>query len=175
MKLKLKREELASLNMVLSEIANNTTESFDKRFIFGVHRNLEYFKPEIESIKNTQKEPKRFQEFQEKIQQIGMESADKDEQGNPKLENKNGNRVFVITEKKEEANKRLLALRQEYNDVIEEQQKNMKQFEELMQEEIEFDICQVSFNNFPNSYDITKHNVLKHMIKETPEQIEAML
>ena len=151
MKLKLKREMLVELNMVLEEIEKNQTEAilYDKRFIIGLYRNLEYLKPEIEAIKKTQKEPKRFQEFQDKIQRIGIESADKDEQGNPKLENKNGNNVYVITEKKEEANKRLIELRKEYQDVIIEQQNNMKQFEELMQEEIEFDICPISFKYFP--------------------------
>lgn len=175
MKLNLKRVELVSLNMVLNEIVQNDKESFDKRFIFGVHRNIEYFKPEMESIKNTQKEPARFQEFQEKVQQIGLECSDKDEQGNPKIDKNGSNDVFVITEKREEANKQLMELQKEYLDVIEDQKKNIDVFNTLMEEEIEIDVCKVSFAYFPDKYDISKHNVLKHIIKETDQEIEAML
>ena len=172
MKLTLKRSELVELNIVLNEISKNDKEVFDKRFIYGVHRNLEYFKPEMESIKNTQKEPQRFQEFQEKVQQIGIESSDKNEQGNPKLETKGSAQVFVITEKKEEAHRRLMELQKEYLDVIEDQKKNIEEFNQLMEEFIEIEICQISFKYFPDKYSIDKHNVLKLIIKETPEEIE---
>ena len=175
MKLNLKRSELVELNMDLDETSKNDKEVFDKRFIYGVHRNLEYFKPEMESIRNTQKEPLRFQEFQNKIQQIGMESADKDEQGNPKLETKGSNQVFVITEKREEANRRLMELQNEYQDVIEEQKKNIEIFNQLMDESIEIDICPISFKYFPDRYNISKHNILKRIIKESDKELEAML
>lgn len=175
MKLKLKRFELVELNRVLNEIINTTKEIFDKRFVFAVYRNLEYFKPEIEAIKNTQKESERFREFQEKIEQIGEEYSEKDENGNPKIEIKNGVEVYVITNRKEEANRKLQELQVQYKDVIEEQKKNLEVFNQLMEEEVEVEICKVSFNYFPEKYSIDKHKVLKFIIKETPEEIENML
>lgn len=176
MKLTLKREELVALNVILMQISENKNkESYDKRFIFGVHRNLENFESEIKALQETQKEPERIQEFQEKMQKIGQECAEKDENGKAKLTPKNGAEVFVIVEKLTEAQERTIKLREEYKDVIEQQQENMNQFNELMKEDVETEICKISFNYFPDKYDINIHKILKHIIKETDEEIEAML
>lgn len=173
MKLKLKRSEFVVLNKVLMDIVQEKNESYDKRFIFGVHRTLEYLEPEIKTIQETQKDSPRDIEFQQKAEQIGMECSDKDENGQPKLTKMNGADVFVIVEKQVEANERMMALREEYKDVIEAKQKILEQLNELLEEEIELEICKVSFAYFPDKYDIVNHKVLKYIIKETIEEIEA--
>jgi len=174
--MKLKRSELVSLNMLLIDIVNNKDkEKYDKRFIFGVHRNIENFEPEINAIRETQKEPDGIQEFQDKLQQIGKECADRDEKGNPKLIKRGINEVFDINEKQEEARERTEKLKEEYKEVVKQHQENIRQFNELMNEEIEIDVCKISFNYFPDKYDINDHMILKHLIKETDEEIEAML
>jgi len=166
MKETMKRGSLVELNILLSEMKNVQA---DKRFKFAVVRNLEYFEPEMKAIQETSKSNPRFEEYLNKRKQIGEECADRDEQGQPKLVMVEGNQVFQITEKKEEANSKIVDLIKEYNDVIEEKQEEIKQFGELMKEEIEVDVCKISFEFLPEDAD---YNALRPIIKETPEEIE---
>ena len=166
MKEKLKRGKLVELNAIFNELKSKQT---DKRFKFAIVRNLEYFEPEMKAIRETQKHSPKYEEYVQKRQQLGEEYADRDEQGQPKLMMVEGQEVFQITEKKEEVNSKIVELIKEYNDVIEEKKEEMQQFGELMEEEIEVDVCKISFEYLPEDAD---YNALKSIIKETPEEIE---
>ena len=165
MKEKMKRGKLVELNALLTNM-----KSQDKRFKFAIVRNLEYLEPEMKAIRETQKPSPRYEEYVQKRQQIGEEFVDRDEKGNPILALVEGVEIFQITEKKDEANSKVVELIKEYNDAIEEKKQDINQFNELMEEEIEVDVCKVSFEFLPEDAD---YNALKPIIKETPEEIEA--
>ena len=168
MKVTLKRGELVELNMMLREMSSKASNC-DKRFKFAVVRNLEYFEPEMKAIQETQKPNPKFEEYQNKRMQIGEEFADKDEKGQPKKVMIEGNQVYEITEKKDEANAKVVELVKEYSDVIEEQKSAIEEFNTLMEEEVETDICKISFEYLPED---ANYAALKYIIKETPEEIE---
>lgn len=168
MKEKMKRGDLVTLNVLLGESVRKS-DKYDKRFKFAIHRNLEYFKDEIKAMAETQKESPRFEEYQQKRNQVGMEYADKDENGNPVMQLVEGTNVYVVSERKEEANGKIAELIKEYHDAIEEHKEAMNQFNELMEEEIEIDVCKISFEYLPEDAD---YNAFKWIIKETPEEIE---
>lgn len=163
---KMKRKELLELNAALTQLKN---EKGDKRFKFAINRNLEYFEPEIKAIRETQKDSSEYSEFLQKRQLIGKEFADRDENGNPKIQLIEGNEVFLITERKDEANAKVSELVEEYKEVLEEKEREMKQFKDLMEEEVETDVCKISFKYLPDNADYIS---LKYIIKETPEEIE---
>lgn len=162
----LKRKELVELNVVLSQLKN---EKCDKRFKFAVCRNLENLEPEMKAIQETQKDNPKYVEFLEKRQQIGQECADRNENGEPILQTIHGQQIFIIKERKDEANEKINKLNEEYSEVIKEKEEEMKQFRELLEEEISVDMCKVSFDYLPEDADYGK---LKYIIKETPEEIE---
>jgi hypothetical protein len=167
MKEKMKRVSLLNLYGLLMEMKSQKN---DKRVQFAVVRNLEYFEPEIKSLREIQKNSPRFEEYVQKRRELGELYADKDESGQPKIVIVENQQVFQITEKKEEANSKIFELMKEYNDVIEEKNQSIKQLSELMNEEIEVDVCKVSFDFLPED---ANYGILKSIIKETPEEIEA--
>lgn len=166
MKEKMKRGEMVKLDILLREMKEIVA---DKRFKFAVARNLEYFVPEMNAIQETQKESPEYEEYLDKRRKLGEEFVDRDENGKPKVQLVEGQEVFIITEKKDEANAKVVELVKEYAEVIEEKKKEISQFNELMEEEIEIDVCKISFEYLPEDADYIK---LQSIIKETPEEIE---
>jgi hypothetical protein len=79
-------------------------------------------------------------------------------------------------DKSEEELRPLLdSLISEYGDALSERQKEIEIYNELLMEEIEIDICQTSFRYLPDSVNNSTTKILRSMIKETDEEIEAII
>ena len=168
MKVKLKRSDLVDLVIQLKELSQSS-DVYDKRFKFAIHRNLEYFDSEIKSINETRGNDANFEEYYQKRMALGRQLSDKDEKGEPILIYDNGNELYKITEHRDEANKKITELNEEYKEVIDLQEEAMKEFNEVMKEETEVDVCKISFEYLPENAD---YSALIYIIKETPEEIE---
>lgn len=176
MKQKLKRKTIYEFYMVMNNfIKDKMKDEFDKRFLYGLYRNLEELEPEIKAIDAAKKPSDKYEEYQNKKTAIGEKHSDRDENGKPILVEGVGGEMYKIEKNKELATQELYSLNEEYSETIRERQKGLKEFMDLMEDEIEIDICKVSFKNFPDKYNIIDHGVVKIMIKETKEEIEALL
>jgi hypothetical protein len=176
MKEKLKRRMVYEFFMVVNNfIKEKMKEDVDKRFSYAVHLNLENLESEIKAINEAKKPSAKYEEYQQKKTMIGEKYSDKDENGKPILVESMGNQIYKVEVNKEEATKEIIKLNEEYSETIKERQKGLKEFQELMEEEVEVDICKISFKYFPDKYNIFDHGIIKLMIKETKEEMEALL
>jgi hypothetical protein len=173
MKLKLTRERIFAIWYVLSNLKLPENEKIDKRFDFAKNRTLENIAPEIaEIIKARKSGIPRFDEFTTKRNEILSNLAIKDSNGNPNIIN---NQYNIDPDKKQEAAKAIQSLTSLYQDAIDERQKEVNIYNELITEEIEADITQVSFIALPSIVSDEFTKVIRPMIKETDEQLEALL
>jgi len=173
MKTKLTRERIFQIWYVLTNLKVPENEMLDKRFDYAKNRTLDSLTPEVTEIVKARKSgiPK-YDEFDTKRKEILMKYASKDEQGNPVI---NGNQFSINGENLEEANKSLNELTETYKEALDERQKEIDIYNEIINEEIDIDITQLSFNALPNFVKEEFTKVIRPMIKETDEEIEGLL
>ncbi|HON82630.1 MAG TPA: hypothetical protein PLI22_00665 [Caldisericia bacterium] len=172
MKQMLTRERIFELYYVLQN-GIPADVKLDKRFDFARNRTLDNLRPEVrEIIKARETGLDKFKEFEMKRKAILEENCIRDENGKPLL--KNDSYVFSDDIEKDVSQK-LLDLTNEYKDALEERQKEIQIYNEIIKEEIEVDIVKTTFRAFPDLVNNNFTKILRPMIKETDEEIEQIL
>ena len=69
---------------------------------------------------------------------------------------------------------RLAELIETYKEALDGRNREVQAYNEIVDEEIEIDICKCSFKNFPD-INPSQFELLKPMIKETQEELEEMM
>lgn len=134
---------------------------YDKRFNFAVTRNLAILQPIASDIlKARESNVEGFKEFESKKEEI------------VKKYSSDGGNTFISEEEKQKCQEEILSIVKDYTSAIEERQKEIKIFNEILSQEVELDIVQCSFNAVPEDFDF---NICRIMIKETDKEIEVML
>jgi len=80
---------------------------------------------------------------------MAQEYADKNEDGTAKIHENS----FVITARAEEFQTDLAELRENNKDIIEEYESKMKEFEELLNGEVDFDGAKIDFKDIPSTIE----------------------
>ena len=171
MKQQLTNEKVFNVAIVLK---SNYTElsKYDKRFNFAVTRTLSNIQPiAADLVKARESGIERFKEFEEKREAILKSHTELDAQGNI-LKDEKGLNLFKSSEEREIGQEELNDLADEYKDALEEREKEIKIFNEILDEEVEVDIIQCKFEALPDDFDFENLRVL---VKETDEEIEAMI
>ena len=133
----------------------------NKKFNFAIHYNIENLKPfHTASMEAHKSQIRGFNDFDLKRKQL----FNKYEYNPIKKTIKDGLKT-------EDLEKELLILNEEYKPEIEARSKELKDFEEMMQEMISVEICQVSFNDIPDFVDGIALQDLMPMVKESREEI----
>jgi len=134
-------------------------EKFDKRFNFAVTRTLACLQPIAADILRARESgiPK-FKDFEQKKQEI-IKKYYIDEK-------------FESDEEKQKCQEEVNQLAKEYTDVLEERSKEIQIYNEILSQEVEVDVVQCKFEALPNDFNF---DVLRILVKETDEEIEAML
>jgi hypothetical protein len=159
MKTNLKNENVFEIAYLLKTKYLETSR-FDKRFNFAVGRTLSNLQPIVEElIKSRESSIPRFKEFEQKRMLI-LKKYQKEEG------------KFESDEDKIKATEEVKNLVEEYKDALEARDKEAKAYNEILEQEIEVDIVQCKFEALPNDFDF---NNLRIMLKETDEEIEALI
>jgi hypothetical protein len=173
MKLRLTRERVFQIWYVLHNLKVPEGEKLDRRFDFARNRTMDNIGPEVaEIVKARQSGVSRYDEFVNKRNDILSQYANKDADGNPIV---NGNQYAIDSDKMNEASQKIHDLVNDYKDALEERQKEIDIYNEIVGEEIEVDIVQCSFAALPNFVNEEFTKVIRPMIKETDEEIENLL
>ena len=142
MELKLNREDLLKLYNVVSYIMSLMgTESFQENYkinssySYFLARNQKLLSPEIEVLRkfiSIDPDPK-FDEFEQKRLEIIKTFSEKDEHGNPKIKNINGQESYTIpTQTLLSCNQEIHKLEEEYKDVIEKRNSKIREVNEFV-------------------------------------------
>jgi len=158
MKTKLTNEQVFGMAFVLKSKYPDLTK-YDKRFNFAVSRTLSNIQPiAADVLKARETGVERFIEFEEKKKLLVQEYST------------DGN--FETDEKKQECQEKVNELAEEYKDALDERQKEVDIYNEILGEEVEVDIVQCRFEALPDDFDF---DILRHLVKESDEEIEAMI
>lgn len=167
------REQVFELWYVLKHCIPEGTK-LDKRFDFARNRTIDNLTPEVtEIIKARESGIERYNEFESKRNELIDKYCLKDENGN--FVNSGDKYVFNSLEDEKEAYNKLRDLADEYKDALNERQKEIDIYNEIVKEEIEVDIVKTTFKAIPDLVDEAFTKVLRSMIKETDDEIEAMI
>jgi hypothetical protein len=178
MKTKLSREQMFKLYGTVKNFMEKNNTDFDKRFVYALYRNLDVLKGEVNSYLESEKPDKEYDEYQQLRRNILVKYSDKDESGNAieiKLNNNMSQIQITNPDNKNNAVLEIENLNNKYKDVIEKRRKEIEQLDELMKEDIEIDVCKVSFKYFPDQCNVLDHDGLRFLIKETNEEIDQFL
>jgi hypothetical protein len=138
---------------------------YDKRFNFAVSRTISNLQPIAKEVfKLSETNVERFKEYEQKKEQLVKSIAmEVNDAGIPHFES---------VEDGERCKAEVAKLNEEYNDALVERQKEIDNFNEILNEEVEVDIVQCRFEALPYGFDF---NTLRELVKETDEEIEELI
>ncbi|MEM4260968.1 MAG: hypothetical protein QXG00_07040, partial [Candidatus Woesearchaeota archaeon] len=137
-------------------------------------RNIELLEPEVRNIMVArQTSVKEYTEYIQKREEVLKKDCKKDEKGNPIIEN--NQYTYENDEIKNNVSLELAKLIEQYKGAIEARNREVQAYNEIIEEQIEVEVCKCSYKYFPDNITPSHFEVLKPMIKETVEELEAML
>lgn len=119
------------------------------KFAYAVAKNKNLVKREVKLFSESNKPNEKFLEFDKKRVELCQEYCEKNENGEPVIKNN----TFIGLEKNDAFNKVIEELREEYKEAIDEREKQSKEYNKMLDEEIELDFHKVLLENVPS--DIT--------------------
>jgi hypothetical protein len=164
MKTKMTNEKVFGMTYFLKNKYPDLTK-FDKRFNFAVTRTLASLQPiASDLLKARETGVEKFKEFEQKKFEIVKTVADISEDGTIKS--------FHSDEEKQKGQDQINKLAEGYKDALDERQKEINIYNEILSQEVEVDIIQCKFEALPEDFDF---GILRILVKETDEEIEALI
>jgi len=142
----MKKRDLISLYNAFIKVEG---KPFSVKFSYFVAKNKVLLKDEITALEEAGKPDPKFSEFDAERVKLASDVADRDENGRPKVQNNN----FTITEKVDEFRKGLDALREKYSKTIIDQEKSVKEFEDILNEDFNYKGTKIDFKNIPDEIE----------------------
>jgi len=141
---------------------------FSVKFSYFVAKNKVMIKEEYGALDEARKPDPIYTEYDSKRAALAHELADKDTNGQPKIENGN----FVIIENFEKFKKSLDELKEQYAEAIKEQEQRIKDFEALLDEEIEYKGPKIDLKDIPEQVEpsVLEILIVCGLIIDTDEQ-----
>jgi hypothetical protein len=149
----MKKRDLLKLNGALSSIEGR---QFSVKFSYFIAKNKVAIKNEFDALEIARKPDPKYIEYDTKRAELAHKMADRDEKGQAMIVNNS----FVIIEKVDEFKTELDKLKKEYSEAIQTQEKNLKDFEDLLNEEIEFRGPKIDLKDIPQTIEPSVLEVL---------------
>lgn len=123
------------------------------KFAFGLAKNKKMIERDFEIFQEAIKPSKEFIEYDIKRVDLCKELADKDEKGNPIMEENN----YIVIKNKKDFDVRNKALTEQNQTAVDDRKKQIKEFNELMNKESDLKPFLITCNDVPN--DITSRQL----------------
>jgi len=134
-------------------------------FIKNNSRNYDLFKSEMDSLEKALNTNKKFNEYQEKGNELLIKHSVKDESGEVISNELPDGRVSYNIEDKTEFNKNMTKLNIQYKDAIATQEKNMIKFNEAMEEEITGNYRMIKEDDIPANINQIQMGLVRPFIE----------
>jgi len=152
----MKNKDLLSLYETLKQL-----DLIGVRFNYAVARNIAKLKPEIESLFKAQEKTKEFSDFDLKRVEIAKKYSKKDEKGDPVIvDNK-----YDIDDQ-EGLQKEFDTLKSENTKVIEEREKQLEVFNELLEQENDIELYTISSSEIPQEISTKQLSGILSIVKD---------
>lgn len=121
----------------------------DVRFSYFIAKNKVSIKSEIEALDEAQKPTETYLKYETERVELAKEFSDKDENGDPKV--KNGQ--FIILGARDKFEDYIQKLKEAFKATISEREKQLKDYESLLDEDIETILTKIRFTQLPNQIE----------------------
>lgn len=163
MKVNLTNQQIFDIVYHLKTNYSNLTK-YDKRFNFAVSRTIANLQPIAADLINARESGiEGYKEFERKKIDIVNKYASSVNDNIP---------VFPSDEVKQECQNEVNKLAEEYSSSIEERENEISIYNEILEQEVDVDVIQCKFEALPSNFNF---DILRVMVKESDEEIEALL
>ena len=145
--MKIKNNKVFSLYNALANI-----NSADVHFRYAIMRNIAKLKPEVEALQKVVAPSEDYQKYDSERVELAKSHADLDEKKQPILKSLMHNgQLFQEYQIKDRAkfDKELKALQKEHQKAVDSREKQIKDFNKLLEEETEFTPYLIKFESIP--------------------------
>jgi hypothetical protein len=144
--MKIKKKDLLRLHNAITLLED---KQHSVKFSYLIAKNKVIMRDEIEALEEVSKASEEFKAYEDKRVRLAQQYADKNEDGSIKIQNNN----FVLTTNAEVFQKEFDELREDHKDLIDEREKQLKEFEELLGGTVDFEGTKINFKDIPASMD----------------------
>jgi len=144
--MKVKKRDLLRLHNAIHALEGKV---FNVKFSYFIAKNKVAMRDEITALEEARKVSDEYKKYDTERATLAQQYSDKNEDGSAKIQ---GN-SFVITTNAELFQEDLEGLRVKYKDAIEEYETMMKDFEELLNQEVEYDGTKVDLKDVPQTIE----------------------
>ena len=120
------------------------------KFSYFVAKNKIKMKSEVDALTEAQEAPEVFKAYDGKRADLAAEMADRVADTDQPLVD---NGQYVIKARKDEFDKQLAELKEEYKSVIEDRAEQVEKFKELLDEEVKFDGHKIKLGDIPQEIE----------------------
>jgi len=144
----LKNYQILDLMDGFKKIAEDGIKS-NKRFSYALIMNEENVQSNVKAIQGIAKPSDNYMEYEQKRNNILIEYGKSDASGNIIL-NENNGVVFKDEESEKNAIDEINKLNEEYLDILDERNEDIKQYNELLMTDVELNLIVVSLDDVPD-------------------------
>ena len=146
------------------------------KFACALAKNKKAIDKEVKLLQETLKFTKNYEEYENKRIKLCDEFATKDENGKPQIKVLGCNVVsgikreegeYVFTdENKKMFEEKLAVLRKEYTEELDERKKQIKEFNELLENEADIELYMIAFEDVPQDITTNMMSAIIYIVKD---------
>ena len=137
------------------------------KFSYGVAKNLNILKPEIESLEKSLEMPEKFQEFERERIALVEKYTEKDENGKPKKETAaNGAQQYVMGKEVKKFEKEFTDLKGKYKEAVGLRDKQIEEYTKLLTTDSEVKVYKVKLEDVPKEINARQMAGIYEIVQE---------
>ena len=133
------------------------------KFTFTITRNKQAIKPMVKKVNELATMSGSYKEFDVKRVEINNKYAEKDESGKAKMQDE---RFVILEDKKEDFEKEIEALKEEYKETIKEREEQKNQVEAYLKEETELELKPIPLSMIPDDINVDEMEIIEPLVEE---------
>lgn len=135
------------------------------KFAYWISRNKAKIEPEINAVNKASIPSPAYDAYDKERVELAKNHSKKDEKGNP-VTKMIGHRSNFVIEDQKVFDSELKALQEKHKDAIEEREKQVKEVEDLLKEEITLELYRIPLNIIPEDISVEQMNIIQFLVDE---------
>jgi len=158
--MKINREKLLEMWSVFEQLLEDKKSV---KFHYNILKNKRLIQPEVDSLKESNDPPEKFQEFEQTRIKLCQDYSEKDDNGQVKTDNGS---FVLVEETKEEFETKLKELKDDHKEMFEGMEKSHAEFMELLKEDVDIDFVKIPMSIMPDSLTGREVDLLFDIVEE---------
>lgn len=137
-------------------------KTLNRKLAFAIAKNKSHIEHIVKALDEVRKPAEEYREFESKRYDIVKDFAKRDKEGNLKIIN--GLEYEIDPKKRKEFDEKVEALKAEYQEVIERTEKQVKEYSDVLDEEVEVSLHFINEDILPDEITPAEIEGLSHFI-----------